>query len=47
MSYQSEVKQTPAIDGSKVLPYDQLNAELFYLGCKKCRNNEYSYIDGL
>ena len=30
VSYQYEVKQTPAIDGSKVLPYDQLNAELFY-----------------
>jgi hypothetical protein len=24
------VKQTPAVDGSKVLFYDQLNTELFY-----------------
>jgi len=30
MSYQYEVKQTPAVDGSKVLPFDQLNAEIFY-----------------
>ena len=30
MQYQYEVKQTPALDGSKVLPFDQLNAELFY-----------------
>ncbi len=30
MSYQYEKKQTNAIDGSKVLPFDQLNAELFF-----------------
>jgi hypothetical protein len=30
MKYQYEVKSTPAVDGSKVLPFDQLNAELFY-----------------
>ena len=30
MKYQYEEKQTPAVDGSKVLPFDQLNAELFY-----------------
>ena len=30
MSYQYEVKQTPAVDGSKVLPFDKLNAEIFY-----------------
>ena len=30
MQYQYEVKQTPALDGSKLLPFDQLNAELFY-----------------
>ena len=30
VSYQYEVKQTTAIDGSKVLPYDQLNEELFF-----------------
>lgn len=30
MTYQYEHKQTEAIDGSKVLPFDQLNAELFY-----------------
>ena len=30
MEYQYEQKQTNAIDGYKVLPYDQLNAELFY-----------------
>ena len=28
--YQYEGKQTPAVDGSKVLPFDQLNAEIFY-----------------
>jgi len=31
MQYQYEVKQTPELDGSKVLQFDQLNAELFYL----------------
>lgn len=30
MEYQYELKQTNTIDGSKVLPYDQLNVELFY-----------------
>ena len=35
MQYQYEVKQTPALDGSKVLPFDQLNAELFYLTRKE------------
>ena len=30
MRYQFEEKQTPRIDGSKVLPFDTLNAELFY-----------------
>ena len=30
MKYQFEQKQTPAVDGSKVLPFDTLNAELFY-----------------
>jgi hypothetical protein len=30
MSYQYEVKQTPVVDGPKVLPLDQLNAEIFY-----------------
>ena len=30
MTYQYGKKQTNAIDGSKVLPFDQLNAELFY-----------------
>ena len=30
MKYQFEEKQTSALDGSKVLPFDQLNAELFY-----------------
>lgn len=30
MTYQYEERQTVAIDGSKVLPYDQLNAEMFY-----------------
>ena len=30
MKYKFEDKITPAVDGSKVLPYDQLNAELFY-----------------
>jgi len=30
MQYQYEVKQTNTIDGSKVLPYDQMNAEMFY-----------------
>ena len=29
MSYQYEVKQTSAVDGSKVLPFDKLNAEIF------------------
>ena len=31
MKYQFEEKLTPAVDGSKVLPHDQLMAELFYL----------------
>ena len=35
MAYQYERKQTPAVDGSKVLPFDQLNAELFYLNRKE------------
>ena len=30
MQYQYEVKQTNTIDGSTVLPYDQMNAEMFY-----------------
>ena len=30
MVYQFEEKKTSAMDGSKVLPFDQLNAELFY-----------------
>jgi hypothetical protein len=30
MKYQFEEKLTPAVDGSKVLPHDQLMAELFY-----------------
>jgi hypothetical protein len=30
MKYQYEIRQTPAVDGSKVLPFDRLNAELFY-----------------
>jgi hypothetical protein len=30
LHYQYEEKQTPTIDGSKALPMDQLNAELFY-----------------
>ena len=30
MQYQYEEKLTNAIDGSKVLPYDQINAEMFY-----------------
>ena len=30
MKYKFEEKMTTAVDGSKVLPYDQLNAELFY-----------------
>jgi hypothetical protein len=30
MNYQFKEKQTPALDGSKVLPFDKLNAELFY-----------------
>ncbi len=30
MQYQYEVKQTNTVDGSKVLPYDQMNAEMFY-----------------
>ena len=30
MHCQFEERQTPARDGSKVLPIDQLNAELFY-----------------
>lgn len=30
MTYQYEEKQTIALDGSKVLPFDQLNAEMFY-----------------
>ena len=30
MKYQFEHKLTPAVDGSKVLPHDQLMAELFY-----------------
>ena len=30
MKYQYEEKQTVVIDGSKVLPHDQLNAEMFY-----------------
>ncbi len=29
MTYQNKKKQTNAIDGSKVLPFDQLNAEPF------------------
>ena len=29
MKYQLEDKQTPSLDGSKALPFDQLNAELF------------------
>jgi hypothetical protein len=30
MQYQYEVKQTNTIDGSTVLPYDQMNAEMLY-----------------
>ena len=30
MQYQHEQKQTNAIDGSKVLPFDRINAEMFY-----------------
>jgi hypothetical protein len=30
MKYQYEMKQTNALDGSKVLPFDLLNAEIFY-----------------
>ncbi len=30
MKYQYEQKQTVAVDVSKVLPHDQLNAEMFY-----------------
>lgn len=30
MTYQYEKKKNNAIDGSKVLPFEQLNAELFY-----------------
>lgn len=30
MKFQFEEKQTTTMDGSKVLPFDQLNAELFY-----------------
>ena len=30
MHYQYEEKQTPTIAGSKALPMDQLNAQLFY-----------------
>ena len=30
MKYQYEEKQTVAVDGSRVLPYDQLNTEMFY-----------------
>jgi hypothetical protein len=30
MQYQYEEKLTNAIDGSKVLPYDHLNTEMFY-----------------
>ena len=30
MKYQYEEKQAVAVDGSRVLPYDQLNAEMFY-----------------
>ena len=30
MEYTFEHKLTPTMDGSKVLPYDKLNAELFY-----------------
>jgi len=30
MRYQLEEKQTPSVDGSKVLPFDTLSAELFY-----------------
>ena len=35
MSYQYEVKQTPAVDGLKVLPFDQLKAEIFYPTCRE------------
>ncbi len=30
MQYQYEEKQTNAIDGSKVLPYDRIDAKMFY-----------------
>ena len=30
MKYQFEERETSTLDGSKVLPFDQLNAELFY-----------------
>ena len=35
MSYPYEVKHTPAVAGSKVLPGDKLNAKLFYPVCKE------------
>ena len=35
MSYQYEVKQTPAVDGSEVLPFDQVSAQIFYPTCRE------------
>ena len=30
MKYQQKIRQTPVVDSSKVLPFNCLNAELFY-----------------
>ena len=35
IQYQYKMKQTNAIDGSKVLPYNQMNAEMFYPSCQE------------
>ena len=41
MNYQFKEKQTNAIDGSKVLPYDNINAEMFYPECQKNRDTTH------
>ena len=40
MKYQYEIRQTPAVDGSKVLLFDRLNVELFYTTQEKKDCNE-------
>ena len=40
MKYQYQIRQTPAVDGSKVLLFDRLNVELFYTTQEKKDCNE-------